>query len=162
MSNIFASLRKDFKKRTFKRYHSDRYMRVGESWRKPRGLDNRVRKKYSGTPLMPNKRFRLPAILRDRVEVVNNTNNNTNNNLNSNTNNNLNSNTNNNNTLSLRECVIRNVDELRALSPLNLQYCATIAKATGSRKRIEIVNEAKKLNILLTNGEARLALEVPE
>lgn len=136
--NLFTELRKDFKKREFKRYHSDRYLRVKKSWRAPRGLDNRMRKKYSGTPIMPNKRFRKPVILRDILPN------------------------------GCREVIVRNLDELQAVASLNsnnqskVPYCATISGATGSKKRIEIVNEAKVMGITLTNGEARLAVEVPE
>ncbi|CAG2102376.1 unnamed protein product [Medioppia subpectinata] len=62
------TLKKEFKKKpAFKRYHSDRYMRVKESWRKPRGLDSRCRKKYNGTPVMPNKRFIKPALFKQTV-----------------------------------------------------------------------------------------------
>lgn len=120
------------KKKVFKRYHSDRYLRLRTSWRHPRGLDNRLRKKHRGMPEMPSKRFRTQAILKDILPC------------------------------GLREVLVNNVKDLKALTSVNRRYCATIASSVGARTRIEIVNEAKILGIHVTNAMARLMETVQE
>merc|ERR1711959_814000 len=44
------------KKKTnkFKRHQSDLHDRVSESWRRPKGIDSRVRRKFKGKVLRPN------------------------------------------------------------------------------------------------------------
>lgn len=132
-ANPLLLIREEFKKKlAFKRYHSDRYMRVKESWRKPRGLDSRMRKKHLGCPVMPGKRYGKPAILRDILPN------------------------------GLREVVIRNIDDLRALTSVNRRYCATIEHSVSARRRVEMINEAKLLGICVTNERARLMEAVDE
>lgn len=52
------------KKPEFRRQESWRLKRVKESWRKPRGLDNKMRKKVKGWPSSPNKGYREQKSLR--------------------------------------------------------------------------------------------------
>lgn len=132
-ANPLLSLREEYiRKPAFNRYHSDRYMRVKQSWRKPRGLDNRARKKYKGCPALPGKRYKKPAVIRHLLPN------------------------------GLREVVIRNVDDLKALTCLNRRYCATVATSVSARTRIAIVNEAQLLGICVTNDRARVMEAVAE
>jgi large subunit ribosomal protein L32e len=52
------------KKPSFLRQESWRYSKLSESWRRPRGLDNKVRRKIKGWPASPNMGYKGPKIAR--------------------------------------------------------------------------------------------------
>lgn len=133
IQNALIALKKSYKsKMTFKRHHSDRYMRVKEAWRYPRGIDNRLRKQYSGMPQMPQIKFKKPDVIRNLLPN------------------------------GMYEVIIYNLNDLNALISVNKQFCATIAHCVGARKRVQIVNQAQLYGITVTNAKARLMEAIEE
>jgi ribosomal protein L32E len=120
------------KKRTkrFARHQSDRFMRVGESWRKPKGIDNRVRRRFRGTQAMPsigygsNKktRYMMPS--------------------------------------GHKSFLVSNLKDLELLMMHNRTYAAEIASNVSSRKRVDIIARAKQLGVKVTNAKAKVTTEV--
>ena len=89
------------------RFETDRHVRMAKSWRKPRGIDCRVRRRYRGTIRMPkigygsnNKTKHLLPNYRKKF-------------------------------------VVNNVAELDLLLMNKETYCAEIASTVGASKRIE-------------------------
>lgn len=119
-------------KREFNRFHSDRYKRVKKSWRKPRGIDNRVRRKLSGAIKMPNKGYGSDKLTKHMVHG------------------------------GFRLVQIRNVNDLVPLISQNRFYCAEVAHCVSAKTRIEIFYKAREYGIKLTNGTARLVEENKE
>ncbi|XP_076030107.1 ribosomal protein L32 [Oratosquilla oratoria] len=122
---------KILKKRTkkFIRHQSDRYVKLKPNWRKPKGIDNRVRRRFKGQYLMPSIGY--GSATKTKHMLPN----------------------------GFRKVLINNVRELEVLMMQNRSYCAEIAHGVSSRKRKDIVERANQLSIRLTNGAARLRTE---
>jgi len=122
------------KKRTkkFIRHQSDRYHKLKPNWRKPKGIDNRVRRRYKGQYLMPNIGYgsnkKTKHVCPD----------------------------------GFKKCLVHNVRELEVLLMMNRTFSAEIAHAVSSKKRKEIVERAAQLAIRVTNANARLRSEEHE
>lgn len=98
-----------------------------QSWRRPKGIDSRVRRKFKGSGVImanigygSNKKTRhtLPS--------------------------------------GFKKFVIHNPAELDILLMHNRTYAAEVAHGVGARKRALIVARAKELNVNLTNGAAKV------
>lgn len=123
----------------FQRHHSERYKRVKESWRKPRGIDNRCRRGYRGSrPLVrigygTDKRTRgvLPCGMRKfSVSCVS----------------------------SFYYRTDKNhyqVDDLEKIMMHNLALAAEIRRGVSFKKRKAIIERADQLKIHVLNRNAR-------
>ncbi|RUS20592.1 putative 60S ribosomal protein L32 [Jimgerdemannia flammicorona] len=111
---------------TFKRHQSDRYKSVKESWRKPKGIDNRVRRRFKGQAPMPKIGYGSARATRHLLPN------------------------------GFRKFVVSNVRELELLLMHNRSYAAEIAHGVSSQNRIAIVERAAQLNVKVTNANARL------
>lgn len=104
-----------------------------ESWRRPKGIDSRVRRKFKGCGvIMPNIGYGTNKKTR---HVLPN---------------------------GFLKSVVSNVKDLELLMMHNRKYCAEVAHDVSTLKRKAIVERARELNIKLTNGAARLRSEEDE
>jgi large subunit ribosomal protein L32e len=120
------------KKRTarFFRHQSDRFKRVDPSWRKPKGIDNRVRRRFRGSIPMPKIGYGSNKKTRHMMPSGH------------------------------KAFLISNVRDIELLLMHNRIYAAEIAHNVSSRKRIEIVARAKELGVKVTNAKAKVTTEV--
>ena len=112
------------------RFHSDRFMRVSPSWRKPRGIDNPLRRRFK------SKAFIAPAIgygsnKRTRHLLPN----------------------------GFYKFRVTKVADIELLLMHNRKYCAEIAANISSRKRMEIIKRAAQLGVRVVNANAKLDKE---
>jgi len=119
------------KKRTkpFKRHQSDRYASVKQAWRKPKGIDNRVRRRFKGNLPMP--KIGYGSNKKTRHLLPN----------------------------GLKKLVVNNLREVDILLMHNKTFAVEIAHGVSSRNRIPIVERAKALGLKVTNAAARLRTE---
>merc|ERR1711993_16370 len=117
--NLSVKMVKIVKKRTkkFIRHQSDRYVKVTQAWRKPKGIDNRVRRRFKGQFLMPNIGY---GSAKKTKHVCPD---------------------------GFKKFLVHNVKELEVLLMQNRTFSAEIAHTVSSRKRKDIVERAQQLAI---------------
>ncbi|XP_032609160.1 large ribosomal subunit protein eL32-like, partial [Hylobates moloch] len=122
------------KKRTkkFIRHQSDRYVKIKHNWQKPRGIDNRVRRRFKGQILMPNTGYGSNKKTKHMLPS------------------------------GFQKFLVHNVKEVEVLLMCNKSYCAEIAHNVSSKNRKAIVERAAQLAIRVTNPNARLRSEENE
>merc|ERR1711896_68639 len=105
-----ASRPKIVKKRTkrFIRHQSDRYDKVKQNWRRPKGIDNRVRRRFKGVYKMPNIGYGSAKTTRHVLPT------------------------------GFRKVLVHNVKELEVLMMQNKKFCAEIAHGVSAPKRREL------------------------
>merc|ERR1712048_749271 len=122
------------KKKTnkFKRHQSDLHARVSESWRRPKGIDSRVRRKFKGKVLMPNIGYGSNKKTRHVLPD------------------------------GFKKFLINNVSDLELLMMYNRTYAAEVASSVSRKTREAILERAKVLDIKVTNASARMQSEESE
>ncbi|KAI9759206.1 MAG: 60S ribosomal protein L32 [Chaenotheca gracillima] len=120
------------KKRTkrFNRHQSDRFKCVDPAWRKPKGIDNRVRRRFKGQAAMPSIGYGTNRKTRHMMPSGH------------------------------KAFLVQNPSDVDLLLMHNRTYAAEIGHAVSSRKRIEIIAKAKQLGVKVTNPKARVTTEV--
>ncbi|RFU34921.1 hypothetical protein B7463_g1406, partial [Scytalidium lignicola] len=120
------------KKRTnrFNRHQSDRFKCVAPSWRKPKGIDNALRRRFKGQAAMPSIGYGSNKKTRHMMPSGH------------------------------KAFLVNNVRDLDLLLMHNKTYAAEISHSVSSRKRVEIVTRAKQLGVKVTNAKARVTTEV--
>jgi len=115
----------------FLRHHSERHIRLGaqETYRKPKGIDCRMRRRFSGTRPMAKIGYgsdKKTKFLRPNHYYT---------------------------------FLVHNVKDLEVLLMHNRTHTAEIAHPVSFRTRKEIVARAKQLDIKVTNPNARVRTE---
>ncbi len=104
----------------FRRYLSWRLKRLDEPWRKPKGIDNKVRLQLKGYPPLVRVGYRTDSSIRGRHPS------------------------------GLIPVVVSSVKELEGLSPST--HIVYISSRVGLRKRLQIVEEARRRGLRVANG----------
>lgn len=112
------------KQTTFDRFESDRHIRLNRSWRRPRGIDCRVRRRFRGVLRTPKIGYGSNNKTRNLLANYK------------------------------KKFVVNNVQELDLLLCNNEKYCAEIAASVGAVKRIQIIRRADELGVKLTNRKS--------
>ncbi|CBZ26950.1 60S ribosomal protein L32 [Leishmania mexicana MHOM/GT/2001/U1103] len=116
------------KKRTkrFTRHRHELFPQLSSSWRKPRGEDSPVRRRYKGQKAMPNKGYGSDRATKYITPS------------------------------GFRNFPINNVEDLYMLVMQNRKYAGVISHTVGARKRKAIARKAMELDVRLANGNAKL------
>ncbi|KAI1844643.1 hypothetical protein JX265_007095 [Neoarthrinium moseri] len=120
------------KKRTkaFNRHQSDRFKCLDSAWRKPKGIDNRVRRRFRGSMVMPSIGFGSNKKTRHMMPSGH------------------------------KAFLVSNAKDVELLMMHNRTYAAEIAHNVSSRKRVDIIARAKQLGVKVTNPKAKVTTEI--
>jgi large subunit ribosomal protein L32e len=120
------------KKRTkrFTRFESEDYPhKLRPSWRKPHGIDNRMRRKFKGNKPLVQIGYRNNRNTRYAAKD------------------------------GLKRFLVTNAADLEILLMNNRAYAGTIAHNISGRKRAVLIKRAAELDVKLTNPKARVTKE---
>merc|ERR1712110_833350 len=106
--------------------------KLKRNWRRPKGIDNRVRRKFKGMYKMPNIGYGSNSATRHILPS------------------------------GFKKVLVHNLKELEVLMMQNKTYCAEIARGVSSKNRKTLIERAAQLAIRVTNPNARIRSEENE
>jgi large subunit ribosomal protein L32e len=110
----------------FTRHQCELFKQIGTSWRKPRGIDSPVRRRYKGQKAMPNKGYGSDR----RTKFIHPD--------------------------GFKHFPIATTADLYMLVMQNRKYAGVIAHTVGAKLRKAIVRRAHELDVRIVNGNAKL------
>ncbi|KAJ5102122.1 hypothetical protein NUU61_004344 [Penicillium alfredii] len=113
----------------FNRHQSDRFKCVPSAWRKPKGIDNAVRRRFKGQAAMPSIGYGSNKKTRHMMPSGH------------------------------KAFLVQNPKDVELLLMHNRTYAAEIGHAVSSRKRVDILAKAKALGVKVTNPKGRVTTE---
>ena len=133
MVNSSPLLRKRIVKKykaRFIRFESDNYKgSLAPSWRRPRGIDNRVRRRFRGSRPMPKIGYASDNTTKYYLPN------------------------------GLKKFVVKSVKDLDILLMNNRTFCAEIAHNVSAKNKAQIVKRAQVLRVKVTNAGAKVRTE---
>ncbi|EGR30799.1 ribosomal protein, putative, partial [Ichthyophthirius multifiliis] len=126
-----VSHKKIIKKRTkkFVRFESEDFGKLRSSWRRPRGIDNRVRRRFRGQRSMVKIGFGSDKATKHLLPN------------------------------GFKKFLVTNLQDLEVLLMNNRQYCGEVAHNVSARVKAQIVKRAAELGVRITNGNAKVRTE---
>merc|ERR1712142_1445669 len=106
--------------------------KLKQNWRKPKGIDNRVRRKFKGMYKMPNIGYGSAKLTKHMMPS------------------------------GFKKVLAHNLKELEVLMMQTKVYCAEIARGVSAKNRKTLVERAQQLAIRVTNPNARIRSEENE
>ncbi|XP_038166430.1 60S ribosomal protein L32-like [Arvicola amphibius] len=110
----------------FTQHQSDRYIKIKRNWRKPRGTDNRVRRRFKGQILTPNTGYGSNRKSKHKLPS------------------------------GFRKYQVHSIKEPEVLLMCSTSFCAEIAHNVSSKNGEAIVERAAQPAIRVTSPNARL------
>ncbi|KAM3136369.1 60S ribosomal protein L32 [Paramecium bursaria] len=122
----------------FVRFESEDYPhKLKPSWRRPRGIDNRVRRRFRGNRPMAKTGYRSDKSTRYQAIIIKRY----------------------LDQQGFRKFLIRSPKELEILLTNNRVFAGELAHNLSARKRATLVQRAAELNVRLTNGRSKVRAE---
>lgn len=129
MSNLDLRNQMNKRKPKFIRQDSHKKKRVKSNWRKPRGIDSKLRLQFKGHSAKVKVGYKAPADVRGLTKE------------------------------GLIEVKIENVQDLKKL---NENSIGVISSKVGNKKKLMIIEEAKKMNVKLANADDSTIKKIEE